>query len=231
MITIENLKKTYGALTAVSIETLSIPAGQTFGLVGNNGAGKTTLFRMILDLIRPTGGSITSKQIKVAQDESWKTYTGAYLDEGFLIGYLTPDEYFYFIGSLHQLNKAEVNERLKPYEDFFKGEVRHVKKYIRDLSKGNQKKVGIVAALLIEPEIIILDEPFANLDPGTQIGLKNVLKTFHEKHKATLIISSHDLSHITEVCQRIVILEKGIPVKDLATTPSTLRELEAYFSA
>ncbi len=230
MISIQNLQKQYGEVKAVDIDMLEIAAGETFGLVGNNGAGKTTLFRMILDLIRPTQGEVTSKGENVARNENWKAYTGSYLDEGFLIGYLTPDEYFYFVGGLHGFNKAEVDTRLAPYDDFFNGEIRGVKKYIRDLSKGNQKKVGIVAALIIEPEILILDEPFANLDPTTQIRLKSLLREFHEQKNATLLISSHDLNHVTEVCKRIVVLEKGKLVKDLATSDTTLKDLEEYFA-
>jgi len=230
MISINNLKKQYGEVTAVDIQGLSIPQGESFGLVGNNGAGKTTLFRMILDLIRPTNGTVISKEENVAQSENWKAYTGSYLDEGFLIGYLTPDEYFYFVGGLHGLNKAEVDERLTPYDEVFNGEIRGVKKYIRDLSKGNQKKVGITAALIINPEVVILDEPFANLDPTTQIRLKKVLREFHEQKGVTLLISSHDLNHITEVCKRIVVLEKGNIVKDIATNETTLKDLESYFA-
>lgn len=230
MISIHDLVKQYGKVTAVDVKELNIPQGESFGLVGNNGAGKTTLFRMVLDLIRPTNGNVTSKGENVAKNENWKAYTGSYLDEGFLIGYLTPDEYFYFVGGLHGLNKAEVDERVLPYEDFFNGEIRGVKKYIRDLSKGNQKKVGITATLIINPEVVILDEPFANLDPTTQIRLKNVLKEFHEQKGATLLISSHDLNHVTEVCNRIVVLEKGNIVKDIATSDTTLQDLETYFA-
>lgn len=232
MIRIDNLTKKYAAdFTAVEVESLEIPRGQSFGLVGNNGAGKTTLFRMILDLIRPTTGTVYSQDKSVAADESWKRHTGSYLDEGFLIGHLTPDEYLIFAGEVHGLNKAEIEKRLTEFEDFFSGEIRGKKAYIRDLSKGNQKKVGIAAALLAYPEIVILDEPFANLDPSTQIRLKNLLKAYQQGRQATLLISSHDLSHVTEVCERIVILEKGKVVKDMESNETTLAELEEYFTA
>lgn len=232
MIRIENLTKKYAAdFTAVSVENLEVPQGQSFGLVGNNGAGKTTLFRMLLDLIRPTTGAVYFKDEVIAGNESWKDYTGAYLDEGFLIGHLTPDEYLLFVGEINGLNKAEIDERLDEFEDFFSGEIRGKKSYIRELSKGNQKKVGVAAALIAQPEILILDEPFANLDPSTQIRLKNLLKAYQEERQATLLISSHDLSHVTEVCERIAILEKGAVVQDIKSDESTLKELEAYFTA
>ncbi len=230
MITVSNLSKKYNADPVLSIENLDIPKGQSFGLVGNNGAGKTTFFSLLLDLIQPTTGYIKSKDIKVNESEDWKPYTTAYIDETFLIGYLTPEEYFYFIGELRGQNKAAVDDLLNHFEDFFHGEILKQKKYLRDLSKGNQKKVGIVAALIGNPEIIILDEPFANLDPTTQIRLKQIIKNLAEKQGVTVLVSSHDLIHVTEVCERIVVLEKGLVIKDLATSAATLEELEAHFS-
>ena len=230
MITVSHLSKKYNADPVLSIENLDIPKGQSFGLVGNNGAGKTTFFSLLLDLIQPTTGYIKSKDIKVNESEDWKPYTTAYIDETFLIGYLTPEEYFYFIGELRGQNKAAVDDLLNHFEDFFHGEILKQKKYLRDLSKGNQKKVGIVAALIGNPEIIILDEPFANLDPTTQIRLKQIIKNLAEKQGVTVLVSSHDLIHVTEVCERIVVLEKGVVIKDLATSAATLKELEAHFA-
>jgi len=101
---------------------------------------------------------------------------------------------------------------------------------LRDLSKGNQKKAGIIAALIGNPQVIILDEPFANLDPTTQIRLKRLMKELTENREVTLLVSSHDLLHVTEVCERIVVLEKGEVVKDLAKSPETLKELEEHFN-
>ncbi len=230
MITVSNLSKKYNADPVLNIDNLEIPKGQSFGLVGNNGAGKTTFFSLLLDLIQPTTGFIKSKGIQVNESEDWKPFTSAYIDETFLIGYLTPEEYFYFIGELRGQNKADVDALLKQFEDFFHGEILKQKKYLRDLSKGNQKKVGIVAALIGNPEVIILDEPFANLDPTTQIRLKQIIKNLAEKQGVTVLVSSHDLMHVTEVSQRIVVLEKGVVIKDLVTSPATLKELEAHFS-
>ncbi|MDB5261156.1 MAG: ATP-binding protein [Adhaeribacter sp.] len=230
MIEVKNIQKTYNGRTVVNIPELVIRPGETLGLVGNNGAGKTTLFRMILDLIRPSKGEVFSKGVNVALHEDWKEYTGSHLDEGFLIDYLTPEEYFKFIGDLHHLSAGDVAERLAPFLDFFNGEILNQKKYIRDFSKGNQKKVGVAAAALANPEILILDEPFANLDPTSQIRLKNLLKFLREQKEMTLLISSHDLSHVIEVCARIVILEKGEIVQDMETTENTLQALEAYFT-
>ncbi|WP_432708711.1 ABC transporter ATP-binding protein [Pedobacter sp.] len=230
MIEIKNLEKIYGHRTVVDIGHLHISTGETIGIIGNNGAGKTTLFRMMLDLIRPTAGEITSKGQNVASDDQWKNYTASYLDEGFLIDYLTPEEYFMFIGSLHGRSAADVVDNLKQYEEFFNGEILKSGKYIREFSKGNQNKIGIAAALMQNPELLILDEPFANLDPTTQIRLKTLLKNLKTDQHLTTIISSHDLNHVTDVCNRIILMEKGKVIKDMQTTETTLQELEAYFA-
>ncbi|EAR13559.1 putative ATP-binding component of ABC transporter protein [Polaribacter irgensii 23-P] len=230
MITIDTISKKYGKAEVLSVASIEIPTGQSFGLVGNNGAGKTTLFNVILDLIRPTTGSVTSNNIVVSESESWKNFTGSFIDESFLIGYLTAEEYFQFVGDLRGMNVAEVNAFIGGFEDFFNDEVIGKKKYLRDLSKGNQKKAGIVAALMGNPEVVILDEPFANLDPTTQIRLKQVIKKLTDTSTITVLISSHDLTHVTEVCERIVVLDKGLVVKDLSTSAETLKELELYFS-
>jgi len=227
---ITDLKKVYANKIVVNISDLKITAGETIGLVGNNGAGKTTLFRMLLDLIRPTEGHVYSKGRDVTGNDEWKDYTASYLDEGFLIDYLTAEEYFIFIGSLHNLSTAEVMDYLKQYEEFFNDEIINKGKYIRDFSKGNQNKIGIAAALMQNPELLILDEPFANLDPTTQIRLKSLIRSLKEEKKITTLISSHDLNHVTDVCDRIILLEKGLIIKDFNKDENTLKELEEYFS-
>jgi ABC-2 type transport system ATP-binding protein len=230
MITASNLSKSYNGIQVLKIENLDIPKGQSFGLVGNNGAGKTTYFNLVLDLIQPSSGHIVNNEIQVNKSEDWKAFTSAFIDESFLIGYLTPEEYFYFIGELRNQNKADVDSLLAQFEDFFHDEILRKKKFLRDLSKGNQKKVGIVAALIGNPEVIVLDEPFANLDPTTQIRLKQIIKKLTEDKHVTVLISSHDLLHVTDVCERIVVLEKGEIIKDIQTSEATLKELEAHFT-
>lgn len=231
MISVKELTKKYGAQTVLDLPELEIPRGQSFGLVGNNGAGKTTFFSLMLDLIQPSTGSITSNGVEISKSEAWKPFTSAFIDESFLIGYLTPEEYFYFIGELRGRSKADVDAMLKGFEDFFHGEILNQKKYLRDLSKGNQKKVGITASLIGSPEVVILDEPFANLDPTTQIRLKKIIREMAEQREVTALISSHDLVHVTEVCDRIVVLDKGLIVRDIQTSPETLRELETFFGS
>ena len=231
MIQVNNLSKTYNnGVKVLNITNLDIPKGQSFGLVGNNGAGKTTFFSLLLDLIQPSTGFIKNNSIQVNTSEAWKPFTAAFIDESFLIGYLTAEEYFYFIGDLRNQNKADVDALLAKHEEFFNGEILKSKKYLRDLSKGNMKKVGIIAALIGNPEVVILDEPFANLDPTTVNRLKKIIKELSDNPEVTVLVSSHDLVHTVEVCNRIVALNKGEIVKDIETSPETLKELEAFFA-
>lgn len=230
MITAKHLKKTYGNKVALNIEDIHIAKGESFGLVGNNGAGKTTFFRIILDLVEATEGEILINNTPVVRNDDWKSYVGSFLDENFLIDFLTVEEYFQFVGKLHHLTQEEITTFIDSMQDFFNGEINNSKKLIRDYSKGNQKKIGIVAALIGRPKILILDEPFTALDPSSQIRLKRFLNDLQTQTNITLLISSHDLNHITEVCKRIVILENGNIVKDIATNENTLKELESYFA-
>jgi len=201
------------------------------GLVGNNGAGKTTLFRLILDLLKADRGNITLNGVDVCQTEDWKNYTGAFIDDGFLIDYLTPEEYFYFIGKMYGLKKEEVDARLEPFERFMNGEVLGHKKFIRNYSMGNKQKVGIISAMIHHPQLLILDEPFNFLDPSSQAIIKHLLKKYSEEHNATIIISSHNLNHTVDVCSRIALLENGVIIRDLQNTNNSAeKELEEYFN-
>jgi len=230
MIEVKNLKKSYNDSFSLNIQELKISEKESFGLVGNNGAGKTTFFRLVLDLIQANEGEILSKGKPVAYSEHWKQYTGSFLDENFLIEFLNFNEYLEFVANLNGLNKKDVKDFISKYSEFIGNSLIEDKKYIRDLSKGNQSKVGIMAAIIGEPEIIILDEPFAHLDPSAQIRLKNILIDLRKNKNSTLLISSHDLKHVTEVCDRIVVLENGSVKMDLKTNPETLKELENYFT-
>ena len=229
MIVIKNLQKSYKGVIAVDVEELEIHAGEVIGLVGNNGAGKTTFFRLLLDLIRANRGEILSKGIPVTTTEEWKSYTAAYIDEGFLIDYLTPEEYFYFVGKLNQLSKADVDDFLQSYQVFFDEAILGKGKYIRDFSKGNQFKIGIVAALLTNPELLILDEPFANLDPTTQLRLVDMIKEMAAHKQMCVVVSSHDINHVSEVSSRVLLMEKGKIIKDIAGGEAAFDEMVDYF--
>lgn len=231
MISIQTLRKSYKGTSVVDVDQLFIGQNESFGLVGNNGAGKTTLFRMILDLVRPNEGTVLINGKNVQGNDEWKHYVGSYLDENFLIPYLTPNEYFKFVGKLHNYSDADLKNFLGKFEDLFHGEITGKDKYIGDLSKGNLKKVGIAAAFIGNPQVVVLDEPFENLDPTSQIRLKQLLEQEQKERSLTYLISSHDLNHVTEICKRIVILEKGKVIKDLKGSENPLAELEEYFKA
>ena len=229
MIKINNLKKAYNGNLVLNLPDLTINKSEIFGLLGNNGAGKTTFFSLILDLIRATKGNVLINEIDVSKSEDWKELTSSYIDESFTIGYLTPDEYFGFIGELRNMNAMDIFNFMEKFKDFFKDEIIGKKSYIRNLSKGNQKKVGVVGALMGNTDLVILDEPFANLDPSSQFQLREIIKQFAAEQNKTFLISSHNLDNITDVCNRIVVLEKGKIVKDIKKTKSTLKELEEFF--
>lgn len=229
MIKINNLQKSYKKNIVLDIPEILIPTGQSFGLVGNNGAGKTTLLRLMLDLIRASEGEVIIDGQAVNKSEEWKNFTGSFIDEKFLINYLTPEEYFQFISKIRGVSKGDLDQHLDLFESLFNDEIFGKKKYIRDLSKGNKKKVGVAAALLGDPKLVLLDEPFENLDPTSQIRLKKIIQQFQKEKSVTFVISSHDLNHVTEICERIVILDKGEIVKDLKVTDRTLQELTDYF--
>ena len=230
MIQVNNLQKSYSGTVVLDLPELKIEKGEVFGLVGNNGAGKTTFFSLVLDLIRASKGKVTIEGIPVSKSEEWKSLTSAYIDESFIIGYLTPDEYFNFIGEMRDMNANDISKFLADFSEFFNDEILGKKKFIRDLSKGNQKKVGVVGALMGNPELVILDEPFANLDPTSQFKLRQIIKDYASEKGKTFMISSHDLDHVADVCTRIVILEKGKAVRDVQKTETTLAELEEFFT-
>ena len=235
MITINNLKKQFGEKIAVDIEAFSVRRGDMLGLVGNNGAGKTTLFRLVLDLLEADTGEVTlnneGNAINPAKGEEWKLFTGAYIDEAFLIDFLTPEEFFQFVGKANNMSQEDIDARLADFTSLMQDEILGQKKLIRDLSAGNKQKVGIIAALLAKPQLVILDEPFNFLDPSSQIVLKRLLTDYHHSTHATILISSHNLQHTIDISTRIALMENGHIVKDLPNTDgSAERELEEYFS-
>ena len=231
IVAINNLKKRFGEKLAINIGNYTISQGTMLGLVGNNGAGKTTLFRLILDLLKADEGEVHIDHINVSKSEEWKQRTGAFIDDSFLIDYLTPEEYFYFLGRVYGLKKEEIHERLVPFIRFMNGEVLDQKKLIRNFSRGNQQKIGIIGAMLHRPSLLILDEPFNFLDPSSQSVIKHVLAEYNKETGATILISSHNLNHTTDVCPRIVLLENGIIIRDIDNRDRQAEtELESYFN-
>lgn len=230
MIQIENLKKQFGNKLATDIPALQIGEGELLGIVGNNGAGKTTLFRLALDLLRADEGRVLIGGTDVSRSEAWKQTTGAFIDEGFLIDYLTPEEYFLFVGRTYKLDKEEIERRLRSFERLMNGEIVGQRKLIRDYSAGNKQKIGIIAAMLHHPSLLILDEPFNFLDPTSQSVTKHLLSDYCKQHNATVLLSSHNLTHITDICPRILLLEEGRIIRDIPNSDNSANEeLQNYF--
>lgn len=229
-IIIENLRKNFGEKSAVNINQFEIPSGQILGLVGNNGAGKSTLFRLILDLIKADEGRVLMGSTDVSQTEEWKSWTGAFVDESFLIDYLTPDEYFQFVARISGTPDEEYQSFLARFEHFMAGELMGQNKLIRNLSAGNKQKVGIVAAMLLRPKVLILDEPFNFLDPSSQSAIKNLLHEYNRETGATILVSSHNLQHTVDISPRIALLENGVIIRDIDNADGKAQEeLENYF--
>ena len=230
-IKIEQLRKCFGEKVAVDIDNYTVHSGDMLGLVGNNGAGKTTLFRLMLDLLKTDNGSVHIGENNVCKNEDWKAHTGAFIDDGFLIDYLTPEEYFHFVGKMYGMKKETVDERVSQFERFMNGEVIGHKKLIRDFSAGNKQKIGIISAMLHQPEVLILDEPFNFLDPSSQSIIKHILKDYNQQTGATILVSSHNLEHTVDVCPRIALMEHGKIIRDIDNKEySAKQELEEYFN-
>lgn len=229
-ISVDNLQKSFGTVKAVDIHKLDIEKGDFLGLVGNNGAGKTTFLRLLLDLTKADEGSVTLEGVNPRLSEEWKTFTGAYLDDGFLIDFLTPDEYFAFIASANGIDAPTLAERRSDFQAFLGDGITGQKKYIRSYSAGNKQKIGIVSAMLNHPQVLILDEPFNFLDPGSQEELKRLLTTYQQSTGSTIILSSHNLQHVAEICRRICIMDAGHIVEDIDNNDGkATEELRDYF--
>lgn len=230
MLEISNITKSYNKKEVLNIPSLKIEKGELIGIVGNNGAGKSTLFRLMLDLIAPDSGEIGSKGLLVNKSEDWKTYTGSYVDNTFLLGYLTPTEYLDFLGSLSNMTKEEIAARVDRFKNYLGSDNLEGKKYTRNLSSGNQQKVGIVGALFNNPELVILDEPFNFLDPTAQENTKKLLAKIHKDTEATILVSSHNLEHLLTICTRVILLENGVVIKDIKGDAATYQEeIMTYF--
>ena len=229
-IEIKKLTKIYSKRTVLDIDRLAIHKGELIGLIGNNGAGKTTMLRLLTDLIKADSGVIFSRGKKVNRTEDWKFYTSAYIDSGFLIEFLTPEEYFEFIALNYRINNDEVKHILEQLSGFMNGEIIGQRKYIRDFSTGNKQKIGIIGALISKPEILFLDEPFNYLDPGSQFFISDYLSELNRRTQTTMIVSSHNLDCVFNISSRILLLEQGKLIKDSSLVNSDLREeLTVYF--
>ena len=228
---IEQLQKKYGENTVLDIPELTIHSGELVGLVGNNGAGKTTLLRLMLDVIQATRGRVLSNDQDVAGSETWKTFTGSFIDKHFLIDFYTPEEYFTFIAKIYDIPEETLRQRLEEYAPLMNGEILGTRKFLKDFSEGNRQKIGIIGAMMINPKVLLLDEPFNYLDPSSQIIISKLIQKMNQELVTSVPTFIHNQNSIADISTRILLLEKGLLVKDLPNHDgSATSELNAYFN-
>lgn len=231
MISINQLTKVYGSQTALNIPELTIGRGEIVGLVGNNGAGKTTLLRILLDILQPTTGHAAIDGQRVDQSTEWKEFTGSFIDDRFLIDFYTPEEYFDLIAQLYHLQPGELSARLADFDQLMHGEILATGKYLRNFSQGNRQKTGIIGAMMIHPQLLILDEPFNYLDPSSQMIVARRICRLNAELGTTVLLSSHNLEFVSEISTRILLLERGEIAKDLRNANGeAIAELKEYFA-
>lgn len=205
MLEVKNVSKTYGNLKAVDNLSFNVEKGEILGLLGLNGAGKTTTFRMILGLIDDYTGSILLDNKKI--DYSVTDRIGFLTEERSLLTKLTVLEQIKFYGVLKGMEEDIIEKKLDYYLDLFK--IKDYKnKKIKELSKGNQQKIQFISAIIHEPKLLILDEPFSGLDPINVEMFKNVIMDLKKKG-TSIIFSTHRMEHVELFCDKIVILVKG----------------------
>lgn len=178
--------------------------------------------------------NVYQESIDPAKSEEWKKMTGAFIDDTFLIDFLSVEEYLDFIIKVQGLTPMDWNGSDDPlvqgFKEFAEGQIFDQKKLIREYSAGNKQKIGIMAAMISRPELLILDEPFNFLDPTGQNFLKKLLLDYHCRTGATILISSHNLQHLVDVSTRVVLLEDGKVIEDLANdNRQALTALNDYF--
>lgn len=205
MLEIKNLTKQFEKTLAVNNISFKVEPGKIFGIVGRNGAGKSTTFRMILNLIKPTSGTITYNNEKITSETLDKV--GYLPEEGSLIPTYTVLELCEYYGALKLMSPEKIRINLIKWLEIF-NITDYLNKKIKDLSKGNKQKIQFIVSILHDPEILILDEPFSGLDPISVQELKNAILRLREENKI-IIFSSHIMDHVESLCESIMIINKG----------------------
>lgn len=205
MLKVENVSKYYGDFKAVDNLSFTVDKGEIFGLLGVNGAGKTTTFRMIMNLIDKSSGNITFNGKKI--DYNLTDKIGFLTEERSLLTKLTVKEQILFYGALKSLDEQTILKRLNVLLEKF-GISEYIDRKINTLSKGNQQKVQFISAIINEPKLLILDEPFSGLDPINVEIFKNIILDLKQKG-TSIIFSSHRMDHVELFCEKLVILVKG----------------------
>jgi ABC-2 type transport system ATP-binding protein len=200
-----HITKTFGSVQAVDDVSLSVNQGEFFGLLGPNGAGKTTTIRILLDIFKPDSGTVSILGGPMTEEK--KNRIGYMPEERGLYQDLPLERVLIYLAALKGLSKTDIRSRLKDYLDRF-DLAQHRHKKVKDLSKGMQQKAQIIATIIHEPELIIIDEPFSGLDPVNTQMVKDLLRDLHKQGK-TVIMSTHQMHQVEELCQRILLVNHG----------------------
>ena len=208
MLEVKNIVKKYGTNTAVNNLSFTVDDGEIFGLLGENGAGKTTTFRIIMGLLEPNSGNVLLNHEKI--DYSKTDKIGFVTEERSLLTKLSVQEQIEFYATLKGMEKQEIDKRLDQWLEKF--EITSYKnRKIKELSKGNQQKIQFISAVIHEPKLLILDEPFTGLDPINVKLMKEAIIDLKNKG-CSIIFSSHQMEYIEDFCEKLVILVKGKPI-------------------
>ena len=208
MLEVKNIVKKYGTNTAVNNLSFTVDDGEIFGLLGENGAGKTTTFRIIMGLLEPNSGSVLLNHEKI--DYSKTDKIGFVTEERSLLTKLSVQEQIEFYATLKGMEKQEIDKKLDEWLEKF--EITGYKnRKIKELSKGNQQKIQFISAVIHEPKLLILDEPFTGLDPINVKLMKEAIIDLKNKG-CSIIFSSHQMEYIEDFCEKLVILVKGKPI-------------------
>ncbi|MCR3906589.1 MAG: ATP-binding cassette domain-containing protein [Tenericutes bacterium] len=205
MLEVKNARMLYGDLVAVDRLSFIIKPGDIFGLLGTNGAGKTTTFRMIMGLLEPTEGEILYNGQKVGYHNV--NEIGYMIEERSLLTKITVKELMLYFGQLKDMEPKDILERLDYWLERF-DIVDYKDKKIKELSKGNQQKIQFISAIINNPKLLVLDEPFSGLDPINTELFVEVIRDF-QKQGAMVVFSSHQLDHVESFCEEVIVLEKG----------------------
>ncbi len=205
VVEVEQITKSFGPVKAVDGVSYSVEKGEIFGLLGPNGAGKTTSIRILLDIFKPDSGRVAV--LGGPMTEAKKDCIGYLPEERGLYQDIPLDRCLLYLASLKGMSSADARQKLEPYLERF-GLAEHRHKKVKELSKGMQQKAQIIATLLHQPELVIIDEPFSGLDPVNSQLVKNLLLDLH-RQGTTILMSTHQMHQVEELCERIVLINHG----------------------
>lgn len=205
VIEVEHISKSFGSMKAVDNISFQVEKGEIFGLLGPNGAGKTTSIRIILDIYKPDAGTISL--LGGVVDEETKKRIGYLPEERGLYQEITLETCLLYLASLKGVSRPEAKERLQQYLERFDLE-EYRKKKIKTLSKGMQQKAQLIATLIHQPDLIIIDEPFTALDPVNTQMVKDIFRQ-ERRRGTTIVMCTHQMHQVEALCDRIALVNKG----------------------